>query len=119
MNQHKITDRQMLRCLRCVQDNCAETFLWSGQTFTDFCGKPHNMEILRMLQSKNAIRLHGADSIGNQQKLPYGVSVEDAAGVVWYENSEKWKNRICGFIAGVLTTLIAVGLPWISSNLAQ
>ena len=107
MNRHKITNRQLLRCLRIVQDNCVDSYIWTGQSFKDFCNDKHNIEILLTLQGLNAVRLYCADAIGTNPVLPYAVSTTGEEGLLWYENSEKWKNRILGFIAGVLTTVIA------------
>lgn len=84
-----------------------ENGVWTGQSLYNFCSDAHNVELLRTLQSKGAICIRTKPEIGTFEESPYAVFPEDGAGEIWYENSEKWKNRILGFIAGVLTTVIA------------
>lgn len=108
MRKHKVTQRQLLRCLNLVQDNCMNpNGIWYGDSLNEFCRDLHNVELLETLQAEKAVSLTYIDSIESQNGQILYVAVGERAGILWYENSEKWKNRIFGFITGVLTTVIA------------
>lgn len=99
MNHHKITKRQLHKCLETVQDHCAFSDAWSDETFREYCKDAHNVELLQALSAMGAIQFNATDD------MPICAYPLDAAGLVWVENSEKWKDRIWGFFAGMVTTV--------------
>ena len=70
---------------------------------TRFCINHKNVEALQALKSMKAIQVQFLDG-SNTPVYAYPL---DAAGIVWVENSEKWKDRIWGFTFGVASTLLA------------
>lgn len=101
LNTHKITKRQLHKCLRTVQDRCLSSGTWHDESFQEYCRDPHNVELLQTLSAMKAISFSSIDD------RPIYAFPLDAAGTVWLENSEKWKDRIWGFVAGVATTVLA------------
>ena len=100
MNKHKVTKRQLHKCLRTVQDHCLSSDAWIDESFQEYCRNPHNVELLQTLCALNAIQFSSIDG------LPICAYPLDAAGKIWLENSEKWKDRFWGFLAGVATTIL-------------
>ena len=101
MNKHKITKRQLHKCLKTVQDHCLSSDTWHDESFRKYCHDPHNVELLQTLNAMNAIKF---SSVNDTPICAYPL---DAAGMIWLENSEKRKDRIWGFVAGVATTVLA------------
>lgn len=90
MNKHKVTKRQLHKCLRTVQDHCLSSDAWIDESFQEYCRNPHNVELLQTLCALNAIQFSSIDG------LPICAYPLDAAGKIWLENSEKWKDRFWG-----------------------
>lgn len=104
MNKHKISKRQLLRCLQTVQDHCEASDVWSGDTFAEYCSNPHNIELLKTLKAMNAVQMVTIEN-GNVN-LPVYAFPLDNAGSVWLENSEKWKDRILGYVFGFVSAAL-------------
>lgn len=106
MHKFKVSNRQMLRCLKTVQKNCDERDLWKGESFKSFCSNPRNVYLLKALHERDAINLCCASGFDGVD-VPYYVIAKPNAAFLWIENSEKRKDRIWGFVCGVLTTVTA------------
>ena len=106
MNKFKVSNRQMLRCLKTVQKNCDIRDVWQGESFKDFCSKPRNVYLLKALHERDAITLFCRSNLQGID-VPIYVTAEPNAAFLWIENSEKRKDRIWGFVYGVLTTVTA------------
>ena len=101
LNKHKITKRKLHKCLKTVQDHCLTSSTWHDESFREYCRDPHNVELLQTLSAMNAIKFSSVN------EMPICVYPLDAVGMIWLENSEKWKDRIWGFVTGVVATVLA------------
>lgn len=103
MKKRKITKRQLYKCLHTIQEHCVNSDVWCDASFQEFCRDPHNVELLHTLQCMNVVTLSALD--GNAP--PIYVCPLDNAALVMLNERDKQKERILGFVAGVVSTVFA------------
>lgn len=101
--KYDVSMRTLMRCLHTIQDHCTFATNWSGDDLTEFCSNRKNLAALYALRDSGAIHFMTNDN----SEMPVFVVLLDGVPKISIENSEKWKDRIYGFICGVLTAVIA------------
>lgn len=105
MKKYIITPRYLDKCISTIEDNCYGGFsrAFTGSALSEFCGKPKNIQALRILEATHEIRT----STPNGSDCPAAVWLEDKGILHSYTKREKRKSAIKGFIAGIVSTVIS------------
>ncbi len=96
---------KMRFCLNKIEKLCFndETGVISGNDVNKLCSTPKKLKTLLALEASECIRITWADGYNR----PLCIREGKRASLYVLERSEIWFNRFLGFIAGILTTILA------------
>ncbi len=96
---------KMRFCLNKIEKQCFndETGVISGDDINKLCSTPKKLKVLLALEASECICITWADGYNH----PLCIREGKRASLYVLERSEIWLNRFLGFIAGILTTILA------------
>ncbi len=96
---------RMHHCLKVIDksSNNNELGICRGEDLTKLCQNPKNVKAIHALSSGGYISIPNIDN----SSIPAYIVPEDKLPMYFVERSEIWFNRFLGFIAGVLSTVLA------------
>lgn len=96
---------RMHHCLKAIDiasDN-NELCICNGEALAKLCKNPKNLKAILALSSGGYISIPNIDN----STIPAYIIPEDKLPMYFVERSEIWFNRFLGFVAGVLSTVLA------------
>ena len=98
----RISRHYLNKTLRTVAEHCQHgNCLWSDDSLKTFCDNPKNVIALNMLRELGNISILYADN------RIYHVGFKSHSYIYLLTRSEKWIERLIGFVAGVASTVLA------------
>lgn len=102
MNTSNIKSRDVKKCMKEIFKHCDFETYWKDESLSEYCSNPQNKAILHILESEEQINLISDDAYNI-----YAISITGNGSVYFLEKREKIKEKIIGFVLGVLTTVTA------------
>lgn len=103
----KIHFRHLKRCMKVVSSYCDENHgIWSDSRLQVFLSDQQNMSALETLAAQGNIEIKYYNNV------PVRVSIKSNGKLFFLRQEEKRKERIYGFVSGVLSTFAAEFLIW-------
>lgn len=96
---------RMHRCLSKIEKLCfqSDTGVITGDDIAKLCSSPKNLKAIKALEASQYVSLIWIDN----HNLPVGIREGEKTTLYALERSEIWLNRFLGFIAGILTSVLA------------
>ncbi len=96
---------RMHHCLKVIEksSDSNELGVCIGKDLTKLCKNPKNLKAIQALSSGGYITTPGIDNAA----IPSHIIPENKLPMYFIERSEVWLNRFWGFLAGILTTVLA------------